>query len=133
MAMPLLLLTLLQVPAQVPAAPGLIESPVTRVEYNAGRVVTMTAGDTLRPHIAADVVGRAHRMRVVLERASLGVASPSITTSPLPLVSRVTGPGQRFDPGAGEARCRTPASDGPRHDIETGVEGAPLAHGTPRL
>ncbi|MSR19688.1 MAG: group III truncated hemoglobin [Gemmatimonadetes bacterium] len=29
-----------------------------------------TAGDTLRPHIAADVVGPAHRMRVVLERAA---------------------------------------------------------------
>ena len=48
MAMSLLLLAVLQVPAQAPATPGLIESPVTRVEYNAGRVVMMTAGDTLR-------------------------------------------------------------------------------------
>ncbi len=48
MALPLLLLAVLQVPVQAPATPGLIESPVTRVEYNAGRVVTMTAGDTLR-------------------------------------------------------------------------------------
>ena len=48
MAMSLLLLAMLQVPAQTPPAAGLAESPVARVEYAAGRVVTMTAGDTLR-------------------------------------------------------------------------------------
>jgi hypothetical protein len=48
MAMSLLLLAAMQVPAPVPPAAGLAESPVVRVEYNAGRVVTMTAGDTLR-------------------------------------------------------------------------------------
>ncbi|MEP6590560.1 MAG: hypothetical protein ABJC19_05205 [Gemmatimonadota bacterium] len=43
-----LLLAMLQVPAQTPAVAGLAESPVARLEFAAGRVVTMTAGDSLR-------------------------------------------------------------------------------------
>lgn len=48
MAMPLILLAMLQTRAQTPPAAALAESPVARVEFNAGRVVAMTAGDTLR-------------------------------------------------------------------------------------
>ncbi|MEO5800593.1 MAG: hypothetical protein ABIZ70_02920 [Gemmatimonadales bacterium] len=43
----LALLALVQVPAQVPPA-GLRESPVARLEFNAGRVITITAGDSLQ-------------------------------------------------------------------------------------
>ncbi|HET9948724.1 MAG TPA: group III truncated hemoglobin [Longimicrobiales bacterium] len=34
-----------------------------------------TAHEVLRPHLAADIVGRAERMRLVLERAACPVAS----------------------------------------------------------
>ena len=43
-----LVLAMLQVPAQTPAGTGLAQSPVARLEFDAGRVVTMTAGDSLR-------------------------------------------------------------------------------------